>query len=97
MKKQNNVYRDFKTEMDITPKGFGLPKKLWRQLLQYRNKTVDKCASDEMFSKMPFYREYMQLHPDRNFQYTFNSWGFRADYNYEDLNVDGKKAKIILA
>jgi hypothetical protein len=39
----------------------------------------------------------MQLHPVRDFQYTFNSWGFRADYNYEDLNVDGKKAKIILA
>lgn len=85
-------------EMDMTPRGFGLPKKLWRQLLKYRNKTVDKCASDEMFSRMPFYNTYMQLHPlAEDFQYTFNSWGFRADYNYEDLNVDGKKAKIILA
>ena len=54
MKEQNNGYKDFKTEMDMSPKGFGLPKKLWRQLLKYRNKTVDKCASDEMFGKMPF-------------------------------------------
>ncbi len=83
--------------MDISPKGFGLPKKLWRQLLQYRNKTVDRCASDLMFTKMPWYSTYMQLYPIQDFQYTFNSWGFRADYDYEALNVDGKKAKIILA
>ena len=91
------MIKDFKTEMDMTPKGFGLPKKLWRQLLKYRNKTVDKSPSDEMFSKMAFYNAFMQLHPERDFQYTFNSWGFRADYDYEALNVDGKKAKIILA
>ena len=36
MKKQDNVYRDFKTEMDMTPRGFGLPKKLWRQLFERR-------------------------------------------------------------
>ena len=83
--------------MDLSPKGFGLPKKLWRQLLQYRNKTVDRCASDLMFTKMPWYSTYMQLHPVQDFKYTFNSWGFRADYDYEALNVDGKKAKIILA
>ena len=88
---------DWKTEMDMTPKGFGLPKKLWRQLLKFRNKTVKFCASDEMFRKMPFYSAYMQSHPVRDFDYTFNSWGFRADYDYEALNVDGKKAKIILA
>ena len=83
--------------MDMTPKGFGLPKKLWRQLLKYRNKTVKECASDKMFSQMAFYNAYMQLHPDRDFDYTFNSWGFRADYDYEALNDNGKKAKIILA
>ena len=97
MKKQDNVYRDFKTEMDMTPRGFGLPKKLWRQLFKFRNKTVKYCASDEMFKQMPFYNAFMQLHPERDFEYTFNSWGFRADYDYEALNVDGKKAKIILA
>ena len=80
--------------MDISPKGFGLPKKLWRQLLQYRNKTVDRCASDLMFTKMPWYSTYMQLYPIQDFQYTFNSWGFRADYDYEALNVDGKKARL---
>jgi len=84
--------------MDLSPKGFGLPKKLWRQLLQFRNKTVDRCPSDLMFSKVPWYSTYMQLHPVQDFKYTFNSWGFRADYDYEALNVDdGKKAKIILA
>ena len=83
--------------MDLSPKGFGLPKKLWRQLLHFRNKTVDYCASDLMFMKMPWYSAYMQLHPVKDFQYTFNSWGFRADYDYESLNKDGKKAKIILA
>ena len=83
--------------MDMTPKGFGLPKKLWRQLLKFRNKTVKECASDLMFKHMTFYNAYMQLHPHRNFDYRFNSWGFRADYDYEALNVDGKKAKIILA
>jgi len=84
-------------KMDMTPKGFGLPKKLWRQLLKYRNKTVKTCASDKMFSQMAFYSAYMQLHPDREFDYTFNSWGFRADYDYEALNNGGKKEKIILA
>lgn len=84
-------------EMDMTPKGFGLPKKLWRQLLQFRNKTVKECASDLMFKHMTFYNAYMQLHPHRNFDYRFNSWGFRSEYDYEALNVDGKKAKIILA
>ena len=83
--------------MDMTPKGFGLPKKLWRQLLKFRNKTVKECASDLMFKHMTFYNAYMQLHPHRNFDYRFNSWGFRSEYDYEALNVDGKKAKIILA
>jgi len=81
----------------MTPAGFGLPKKLWRQLLKYRNKTVTHCASDLMFRQLPFYSAYMKLYPVQDFDYTFNSWGFRADYNYEDLNQDGKKAKIILA
>ena len=83
--------------MDLSPKGFGLPKKLWRQLLKFRNKTLDYCASDLMFRKIPWYHAYMDLHPIQDFQYTFNSWGFSADYDYEALNVDGKKAKIILA
>ena len=91
------MIEDFKTQMDMTPKGFGLPKKLWRQLLKYRNKTVKECASDKMFSQMVFYSSYMQSYPVRDFDYKFNSWGFRADYDYEALNEDGKKAKIILA
>ena len=51
MKKQDNVYRDFKTEMDMTPRGFGLPKKLWRQLFKFRNKkfenVVTVCSIEE--------------------------------------------------
>lgn len=85
------------SEMDISPKGFGLPKKLWKQLLKYRNKTVQYCASDVMFRTMPFYSSYMDTYHVRDFDYRFNSWGFRADYNYEDLNKDGEKAKIVLA
>ena len=49
MKKQlnlrnRNLERRTKKEMDMTPRGFGLPKKLWRQLLKYRNKTVDRMC-----------------------------------------------------
>jgi len=91
------LIEELRKKMDMTPKGFGLPKTLWRQLLKFRNKTVKYCASDDMFRHMAFYNSYMELHPERDFDYTFNSWGFRADYNYEDLNVDGEKAKIILA
>jgi len=84
-------------EVDLSPRNFGLPKILWRQLLQNRNKTIQYCQSDKMFRQMPWYSAYMDLHPQPDFAYTFNSWGMRANYNYEELNVDGKKAEIILA
>lgn len=85
------------TMIDLSPGNFGLSKVLWRQLLRNRNKTVEYCASDLMFRKIAWYCGYMDLHPVQDFKYTFNSWGMRANYNYEDLNTDGKKAKVILA
>ena len=97
MKRLSMQKSEKEDKMDLSPKNFGLPKILWRQLLQHRNKTVDYCSSDIMFRKMPWYSAYMDLHPVRDFKYTFNSWGMRANYNYEDLNKDGKKAKVILA
>lgn len=79
--------------MDLSPRHFGLPKILWRQLLQNRNKTVKESASDKMFRRMPWYSAYMDLHPQPEFTYTFNSYGFRSNYDYEPL----KGQKVIFA
>ena len=79
--------------MDILPKNFGLPKKLWRVAFRNINKTIAMCGSDLMFNKMPFYSAYRQLYPIRDFDYKFNSWGFRSDYDFEPY----RKQKVIIA